>query len=391
MTATDDIRVLRIGTRLAAFITAGLFSMNGFSQGLYNTAMLHIDGAAVYVNGEISSEGTIENNGLVALTGDWDCRGSYAGEGTLEAYGPSPQKIIHHNQEVHRFVANGPGAKQLDGALTVGELLSLQLGIIEVSSDDALVMKENAVISGGSPESYVNGPLTVTGTGYKFFPIGKNATYAPIEFVDVAGTSIQYAVEVFEDAPPIAVDGVAVQRNHYWQREDLAGTFGGSALVIPFTQASFQHPDQVVLLAGSDWSEPFHAVTDLERSEETRISTRGRIRDRLILLGERSTEWNDAGFYFSTALSPHAKRVENRSIKIFGDRISSDQFRFQVFSRRGELIFESRSLDAMVVNGWDGRGTNGKPLMTGAYPYRLTGLDTNGRPLEKKGVITIVY
>lgn len=391
MTTIDDIAILRFCTRLAALITAALCVTHGFSQGLYNTAMLHINDATIHVNGEISSEGTIENNGLVALTGDWDCRGSYAGLGTLEAYGATPQKIIHHNQEVHRLVANGRGAKQLDGALTVGGQLSLQLGIIEVSSEDALIMKESAVVSGGSSQSYVDGPLTVTGTGYKFFPIGKNATYAPIEFADVAGTSVQYAVEVFENAPAIAVDGVVVQRGLYWQRKDLGGTFAGSAIVVPLTQ-SYLHPDRIVLLAGSDWSEPFHAITDLERSEEISISTHIRIRDKLILLGERSTEWNDdVGFYLSTALSPHATRPENRSVKIFGDRISADQFRFQVFDRRGGLIFESRSLDAMATNGWDGRGTNGKQVTTGAYPYRLTALDTNGRRLEKKGVITIVY
>jgi hypothetical protein len=109
------------------------------------------------------------------------------------------------------------------------------------------------------------------------------------------------------------------------------------------------------------------------------------------MLGEVSERWTESDFYLSTALSPNALNYDNRKVRIFGDRLVGENFRLQVFDRSGAAVYETTSLINMENNGWDGRALNGRELVAGTYPYKLTALDKTGRRFEKKGVITIIY
>lgn len=372
-------------------VAGSLIASASFSQGLYNGTDIRVDGTNLYVDGEIFNEGTLQNSGAVALTGDWKSEGKYNGKGTVELYGDRPQKITHYNQAIETLIVNGPGTKYIKGRLNVAAQLLLKDGIVEVSSDDMLKLEAKAVALGGSSRSYVDGALTVNGPGYRYFPLGKNGNFAPIEFMDAAGFNLEYSVEAFENAPPVSIDNIIVRDGLYWQRKDIKGFFGGSRVSIDFQRTYFENPENVVLLAGSSWDEPFTTISNIEHSRETdKITTRVAIVSPLIMLGEVSTRWTEADFYLPTALSPHASQTANESVKIFGHRLRADQFVFQVFSRHGDLVFESRSLQYMMDNGWDGRTSSGVELMTGTYPYRLSAFDKTGKKFDKKGVMTIV-
>jgi hypothetical protein len=387
-------------TLLAPVRCASILALAGYllvpadarCQGLYNEADLHVDGASIYVDGEINNTGNLTNEGLVSFTGDWESAGKYSGNGELEIRGNISQKILHRGQDVHTVRIDGWGPKYVKGRLNITQALHLKQGIVHVSQEDAFRLEAGVVITGGHESSFVDGAITVAGTGYKFFPLGKNGTYAPIEFLNVKGQTAEYAVEVFEDAPAVAVENVIVRRALYWQRRDLYGDFGGSAVAIGFNASNYADPKNIMLLSGTDWDEPFIAVSDIEHSVEThKISTTRDIFASLILVGEISEKWNEADFYFSTALSPNAAHAENRTVRIFGERLSEDNFHFQVFDRWGKLVYESVSRKAMGTNGWDGRAMNGRELAGGTYPYRLSGVDKMGAKLEKKGVITIIH
>ena len=114
---------------------------------------------------------------------------------------------------------------------------------------------------------------------------------------------------------------------------------------------------------------------------------------RSVVIGSRTEKpkWCEADFYLSTALSPNAVQAGNRTVKIFGERLSEDEFRFAVFDRWGTIVYQSTSLESMATNGWDGRSITGAALVSGTYPYRLTAVDKSGKRFEKKGVITIIY
>lgn len=376
----------------ALLVAAGsLIAPASFSQGLYNGTDIRIDGTNLYVDGEIFNEGTLQNSGAVALTGDWKSEGKYNGNGAVELYGDRPQKITHYNQAFETLIVNGSGTKYVKGRLNIDAQLLLKDGIVEVSTDDMLKLDAKAVAIGGSTRSYIDGALTVNGPGYRYFPIGKNGNFAPIEFIDATGLNIEYSVEAFENAPPVSIDNIIVRNGLYWHRKDIKGSFRESRVAIDFQRTYFGNPENVVLLAGSGWDEPFAMVSDIEHSTETdKITTRVAISSPIIMLGEVSTRWTEADFYLPTALSPHASQTANESVKIFGHRLRADQFVFQVFSRHGDLVFESRSLQHMMDNGWDGRTSSGVELMTGTYPYRLSAFDKTGKKFDKKGVITIV-
>lgn len=382
------------------FRSACLLAVGGFlvvtsgasCQGLYNESAIFIDGVSVYVGGEIDNAGTLENGGILSFTGDWESKGRYTGQGLLEISGNTSQKVSHYGQDVQSVLIDGWGPKYIRGTINISGSLHLKQGIVHIAPGDEFHLKENAVVSGGHDASFVDGAITATGTGYKFFPVGKNGTYAPIEFLKVKGDLATYSVEAFEDAPAVSVENVIVRRALYWHRRDVVGDFGGSAVAIGFDPSAYEDPKNIMLVNGTDWDEPFMAVTDIQHSTEThKISTTREIVAPLLLLGEISETWNESDFYFSTALSPHAAHAENRAVRIFGDRMSEENFHFQVFNRWGELVYESISREAMATNGWDGRTHNGTELRSGTYPYRLSGVDKMGTKLEKKGVITIIH
>jgi hypothetical protein len=369
-----------------------LISFLTFSQNLYNQTSLHIHGVAVYVNGDIQNDGDMINNGQLGFTGNWSSGGSYKGSGQLEAYGHGTQRIFHFNQKVADLVISGWGTKYINGKINITNRLQLTAGILHVSPEDVLRLKEDAVVSGGSGDSYVEGAITTEGTGYKFFPIGKNGIYAPIELLDVKGTSPEYSLEVFEKAPVISIENVIVRSGLYWERKNLGGDFGGSTLALQYDARNFQDPKNMVVLAGVDWEKPFIKITELDHSTETgKLITLATIAAPIIMLGEITSQWREADFYFSTALAPNASNPDNRKARIFGERLTGEQFHFAVFDRWGNVVYENTSLEFMAGNGWDGRSIAGEELLTGSYPYRITAFDKTGKKFEKKGVITIIY
>lgn len=340
----------------------------------------------------MSNTGQLMNKGYITVTGNWDSQGTCNGNGTLELNGNGPQKITHYNQTLSALIVNGWGPKYIEGKLGVQGQFYLRRGIVEVSADDELSMEEGSVILGGSEESYVDGALTVEGTGYHFFPIGKDGVYAPIEFLKVKGEDPRFSVEAFSDAPVISIPNAIVRNGMYWRRRQISGDFDGSRLAIAYDPLLFKEREKMIMVTGSAWDVPFNIVSEVTQSSETpTVITNNEIREAIIMLGEVSEHWTEADFYFSTALSPHARNSDNRKARIFGERLSAEQFHLVVFNRWGRPVYESRSLDEMTDNGWDGHTMTGEALMPGTYPYRLTAIDKTGSKFEKKGVITILY
>jgi hypothetical protein len=360
-------------------------------QGLHNQSTIIIDGVNVFVDGEITNAGVVINDGLLGFTRDWDNQGVYRGTGTLEANGSAPQKIFHNDQTVQRLVIKGWGTKFIKGKIIITDEVHLVEGLVHVSDNDQFMLRSGVLIYGGSVDSYVEGAIATEGNGYKFFPVGKNGTFAPIEFLRVKGRPATYSIEVFENAPLITVENTIVKNSLYWQRKDLDGEFGGSALAIDYDPSHFLNVDKMIMLVGNDWDNPFSVIDDVERSkEEDQLTTRTQVTSSIIMLGEIVDSWVDGDFYFSTALSPNASNPENQKAKIFGERLDKSDFRLEVFNRWGAVVYETTSLESMQTTGWDGRALNGSELVSGPYPYRLIAYDKKGKRMEKKGVISIV-
>lgn len=385
----DKIDVNRLLVVLLSVMLSGPGTT--MAQELHNTSTLYINGANLHVDGSINNAGTMVNDGYVTFSMDWKNVGTYEGSGALEANGTGSQIVSHHGQDVSSLEMSGGGAKKITGQLNITRNLRLTNGIATVSSLDQLIVRDGATVSGGSVYSFVNGALTAEGTGYRFFPVGKNETYAPMELLDVSGASPLYSIEVFEDALPTGVDNIEADSELFWRRTDIDGVFGGARVRLEYNPEKFPDRDDIVLLTGTDWEHPFIPITALETSHnDYKVTTTSPLTTSLILMGKYSREGHH-GFYFPTALSPHATHPDNRRVKVFGRHLSKDEFILTVFDRWGNVVFESTSLEEMSAQGWDGQSKNGAQLVSGVYPYRITGSDKTGKKFERQGIITIVY
>ena len=94
----------------------------------------------------------------------------------------------------------------LAGPLVVEDEMELSEGIIKIADGGSLTVADNAVISGGSPTAFIDGPITKIGStnGENFvFPLGDGDVYAPLEFSPLLDQNDEYTIQYRDDPPPI--------------------------------------------------------------------------------------------------------------------------------------------------------------------------------------------
>lgn len=334
--------------------------------------------------------GFLMNNGKITLTGDWLNTFTYQGSGAIFLTGTA-QTINNNNQAVGELFIEGGGIKTLEGTLPIKTLLTFNRGILKINDLDTLRLLEDATIAGGSSQSYADGAVNAIGTKDKFFPIGKFGKYHPIELLDITGINPEIAVEVEEDLGTITTSIPATPiQDIYWTRKTISGTFEGSRVIVYYDLRDAIESDHVVILEGNSFSEEFITrQTNFQRTNDLdKIESLNSLTGTVLALGELIDD-PPRQYYFSTTLSPNATNPENRTVKIFGDNVTTAEFRFQVFNRWGLPVFESTSATNMANQGWDGR-QNGNMLATGVYPYSLTYIDSSRKVVRQTGFITII-
>jgi len=352
----------------------------------------------VYIDGDIINEGFLQHQGAISFTGNWVNTNIYQGNGVITVAGTGAQSISNNQQSFSSLVINGTGSKRVIGLLPVTDNFELLSGVIVTTTQDTLLLSPSALVSGGSESSYVDGPLFSEGVGYKFFPIGKNGNYNPIEFSDITGINPRFSVEVFENVPTIEVPPrIDYFSSIYWQRTTVSGSFGGSPITVHYDLPDrYTDAHQVEILQSESLKIPFTKLNSVSVTPGTaldKISTDDLFTNEFLVIGNSIPIGGVEGeFYFSSALSPKATQQENRTIKIFGNQLMPQDFVFQVYNRWGLLIFESSSLQEMIDKGWNGTSRNGGDIVpAGAYPYRFKAKLTTGEAIERKGIITVVY
>lgn len=368
-----------------------LLSLQLSAQNITTSTNVFIpDGLLVSVHGSINNSGFILNNGSIILSGDWVNTAVYQGLGAILLDG-ADQQLRNNHQSINALSIGGGGIKTLTGVLAIDRLLTFKEGILKITDEDTLQLLAPVTIEGGSASSHVDGAIISYGTGYKFFPMGKNGRYHPVELLDVTGISPGIEVEVQENLPVIQSSVPATpMADIYWTRKIVQGTYEGSPITVRYNVREGIEPAYLVMLEGESVTQEFTTrETTLEQTNdldliESRNTPEGNILALAELAGEPPRE-----YYFSTTLSPHASNPENRAIKIFGDKVTARNFRFQVFNRWGLAIYESSSVTGMTSQGWDGNH-NGNILPSGVYPYSLTYIDTTGKAVKRTGFITII-
>lgn len=365
------------------YLALTIMSSLAYSQDVHNSSSIFIPNTiSVYID-NVNNNGFIQNNGAIEITGDWKNTSIYQGLGTIVLSG-SDQAIDNNNQDIQNLLVDGGGIKSLGGNIAINGSLELANGIIKVNSNQNLLIDDEGTIEGGSTSSFIEGALRIKGTGYKFFPVGTNKTYYPITLTDVQGLNPVIEINSFQDFPNVSTDHeIDINQSYYWTQKLIEGSYSGSPVMVPYNV----NDEKIAFVTADNFKDQFNVI-ETETGNGS-ITSKDNIRQSIIAIGTVPPEPVQPG-YLSTSMSPNAQNPDNRLIKLFGSEMSDTNFSFVVFNRWGNLLFESRSLTAMASDGWDGKH-NGQLLPAGAYPYKLTYVDHEGREGNKTGFITIVY
>jgi hypothetical protein len=362
------------------------------AQNITNQSNMFIPvGLEMHTDGSLANTGFFQNNGSFFLGGDWSNAAIYQGTGLVSLEGVD-QVITNNNQPIEQLAINGGGTKTLQNKITINGSITFSNGVLLVNDADTLIANTECVITGASLVSYIEGALTATGTGYKFFPVGKNGKYHPVELLDVRGISPITEVEVVENLPEIQTEfPTRVEKDFYWSRKTISGYFENSPITLGYNVSTSINLSRLVIVEGTSLAENFSLIDNvtLNTTDEIDIlGSRKAVSGNIFAVGTLISD-PPKKYYLSTTLSPNASNPDNRSVKIFGDNLSPLNFSFQVFNRWGLLIFESESFADMERVGWDG-SKQGSVLPSGVYPYSLKYVDTTGQAIQRSGVITIV-
>lgn len=186
------------------------------------------NGARMTLVGDAVNEGTLRNEGTLSVSGDWTNSSSYLSDaGTFILNSSSVQQVNHGGDTFYILELDGGGRKVFTSDIEIINSLMLISGVAEVPSDRTFLLREGVSVTGGSDASFIEGIVYAAGTGDLIFPIGVGGTYAPVELLDVTGTSPVTGMEVLAPNPsPNAGFGVSdVSALRYWERTQLSGDF----------------------------------------------------------------------------------------------------------------------------------------------------------------------
>ena len=387
--------------------------------------------ASVSVLGGVSNEGSFQNLGEVTFTGDWSNTNIYndGGTGMLEANGMGSQLVSNNDQSVGILDVNtGTEITILGNTFEVMDELILNNGIVRLGSGTSLVINENATISGGSIDSFVEGTIVQRGGGVRRYPLGIEDFYLPLELLDISDPAgdleMSVGIGLFSDAnaiPNPTGSVITVSEYHYWQLNTITGTFNGSMALGSFDNADLTIPaagapnhnefnfanSNVSLVQSSALDGDYTVVerdgdatnTDLTISDQGVASatfgtllTSDEITDQFVAIGLVADTNEDGILYVPTAFSPSASNVDDQRFRIFGDRIVDDEtFKFVVYNSFGVEVYSADSFADATETGWDGinRKTNNEEPM-GSYRYFIQWTNTNDVTRKRTGVVLLI-
>lgn len=213
-------------------INSGVTFSSGFSADFIIKGNFNQLPASVY-----SIQNSTDNN-FVKIQGNINSQGEITETGTglpvLELNGAVNQNIniagsITNNVELK---INNPVGVTLQSSLALPYRLNLTNGKIATSLSNILTLADNAVTTGASSLSFVEGPLRKIGDDNFTFPVGVGSIYAPVTITNVSGGNISdvFTAE-YKRANPQTIRGPLVEPGmdhvsyvEYWTLTRDAGT-----------------------------------------------------------------------------------------------------------------------------------------------------------------------
>ena len=215
---------------------------NTLAQSFYNKGSLVNVGANTIfsVKDSLVNNGTLTNNGNMVMGGVWLNLGTYnpgSGEITFNSSSTSvPQVINHNNQSFSKLTISGGGEKLMLADVTIVNELVLSDGIITSQNNSKVTFQSGAVISGGSDQSHIKGPVYHLGTGNKLFPVGNGTRYLPAEISGITSTSeVGILLVDFSTAQTFGFNSELADASskRYWEVDVVNGSLSGTQVALP--------------------------------------------------------------------------------------------------------------------------------------------------------------
>ncbi len=346
------------------------------AQSLYNreTTLSINTNTILFVANNIINDGIIINNGDIQVAGLWQNNATYEpGSGQLTLTSSLPQTINHNDQSFTRLTISGGGEKIFGADITIENELVMNDGILKSSGNAKIIIEENASIIGGSETSFIEGPLYHIGTGDKYYPIGVNNVFLPVELTAIQGITPTTGVVIHTPNPNVEVEGAleAVTDQQYWGMDILEGTYESSIIKLPVNNELFLNTiDNAVVAQSINIDTPFTSIGGTNIMGNTMVgsvTSETLATQSLFTIGVNTKEATaDINVY--NAISPNGDgmhdflKIENIELYPANNVI--------IYTRWGDKVFEQSAYDN-VENTFVGKSNVGKDrqLLEGTYYY----------------------
>lgn len=379
-------------------------------------ALLHVsEGANLEIGGNLENNGAIQNIGTISLYGNWTINNNFNGqEGELQFLGNEDQMIEVDELVLDELTINTLGSVSFPGnQYTVLDRIEFQFGTVEIGENTRFVLGENISIIGGSNDSYFEGPLIAKGSGNKVFPIGSQGIYAPLILDDIFGNELEIMANYQRNNPVDPEPGddlLGVSHRGYWEVELLSGSTQETKVTVEFSEEDlsdfnirnnirhrFNSPTIALAETLADRWRSIGASEILDSDSLTfgTITSESTIapllNDKLFLavgLGPIAPE--NGLWYLPQVFSPNASDPDNRAFKLFGSKITDENFKMQVYNKLGVLVYSANTFSEANENGWDGTNPSGADEPTGVYYYSIRLTFERGNEVNKGGAFYLV-
>ncbi|TXJ29321.1 MAG: hypothetical protein E6Q24_02700 [Chitinophagaceae bacterium] len=231
-----------------------------------NTDSFHIGGDCLVQESGTFNIANGSNKAIIAIKGNLDNRGLITETGTstgsgIVLNGISRQSILSTGdiaQEV-KLTVNNPAGIRLLSPLLISYQLELIQGKLYTSSTDLLSLGADAICSGGSSLSFIEGPMKKIGnTGFDF-PLGTGGIYAPIGIGNGGLNTDEFLAE-YKRANPQSAPGLGnicqapIHHISYVEYWNLLRTAGNSSrkIKLAVSSSSFAYNLPALVVARAD-------------------------------------------------------------------------------------------------------------------------------------------
>lgn len=355
----------------------------------------------VTINGEVHNQGSITNEGLLSVSGDWHNVSSYtSSSGAITLVGGTDTQIFsHNNQAVYNLTIAGSGDVRLAGDVTVEGKLVLYEGVITPEPEARLILAEKAVVEGGAANAYVNGKMYHTGLGRKFYPVGKNEKYAPVTLDQVSGdnpvTGVEFYDKNFSFSAQRAGEIQLTEDEFLWDITSLSGKFDGSPITLDMAVSDpiLLEEEKLVIAGSDDLEEGFETLDKAKvqiRGERYIFSSSLPVQSRYITIGVQEDQIQENQIvYIPNVLSPLAADPEDKAVKVYSESIADKNFHWTIWDNWGHIVYTTNSYEQASATGWQGNHKQKGEALPGTYKYLVKGTFKNGQTFSRAGSIVL--